>query len=86
VYCSHPIKPDIISEIRKGILRWIQHGERMPGEKAGMKVFKNVPEEKTSVGKPRKRWLDNVGSDRSKLDAKGWRKSTRDTDAWKLIL
>jgi hypothetical protein len=60
--------------------------ERMPGKKAEKKAFKNVPEEKTSFGKPRKRWLDNVGNDRTKVDVKGWGKLAGDTGAWKLIL
>ena len=36
--------------------------------------------------KPRRRWLDNVGNDRSKMDVKGWRKIYSDRDDWKLIL
>jgi hypothetical protein len=39
-------EPDIISEIRKGRLQWLQNVERMPEERTMKKVFKNIPEEK----------------------------------------
>ena len=32
----------------------------MPEEKTVKNVFKNIPERKRSVGKPKKRWLDDV--------------------------
>jgi hypothetical protein len=47
-------EPDIISEIRKGRLKWLGHMERMSEERAVKKVFKNTPEIKTSVAKPRR--------------------------------
>jgi hypothetical protein len=46
---------DIMSEIRKGRLRWLGHVERMPEERTVKKVFKNIPEGKKSVGKRRNR-------------------------------
>jgi hypothetical protein len=36
--------------------------ERMSGERT-VKVFENIPEGKRSVGKPRKRWLEEVEND-----------------------
>jgi hypothetical protein len=50
------------------------------------KVFKNTTEGRRSVGKPRKRWLDDAENDLKKVPVRGWRKITKDTDAWKLIL
>jgi hypothetical protein len=58
----------------------------MPEERTGKKMFKNISEGKRSVGKPRKRWLDDVENDMKKMGVRGWRKRTRDRDAWKLIL
>jgi hypothetical protein len=37
---------DIISESRKGRLRWLGRVERMPEERTVKKVFKNIPEGK----------------------------------------
>jgi hypothetical protein len=56
-----------------------------PEEITVMKVFKNVPEGRRSVRKPRKRWINDVENDVKKMDVRGWRKVARDRDAWKLI-
>jgi hypothetical protein len=47
------IEPDIISEIRKGRLRWLGHVERMPEERTVKKEFKNIPEGKRTIGNSR---------------------------------
>lgn len=50
------------------------------------KMCKNIPEGKRSVGKPRKRWLDDVENDLKKMVViRGWGKIARDRDAGKLI-
>jgi hypothetical protein len=49
-------------------------------------VFKNNPDGKKSVGKPRKRWLDDFENDLKKMGVRGWSKIAWDRDAWKLIL
>jgi hypothetical protein len=56
--------------------------ERMPEQSTVAKVFKNIPESKWSVGKPRKSWLDDVENDLQKTGARGWRKMARDSNAW----
>jgi hypothetical protein len=50
------------------------------------KVFKNSPEGKNYVGKPRKRWLDDARNHLKKTGIRGWKKIAKDRDAWKLIL
>jgi hypothetical protein len=60
--------------------------ERMPEERTVKNVFENITEGETSVGKPRKRWLDDVENDLRKEVIRGWRKIVSDGDAWKLIL
>ena len=60
--------------------------ERIAKERSVKKLFKNIPEEKRSIGKPRKRWLGDNENDLKKMGVKGWRKAARDNDTWKLIL
>ena len=65
-----------ISEIRKGKLWWLRHAGRMPEERTVKIVFKNIPEGEKSVGKPRKRWLDD-GEKQLGIDTPGnwsWRR------------
>jgi hypothetical protein len=50
---------DIISENRNGRLRRVGHTERISEERTLKKVFKDIPERKRSVGKPRKKRLDD---------------------------
>jgi len=49
-------------------------------------MFKIIPERKRSVGKPRKRWLDDAENDLKKRGVKRRRKIIRDRNAWKLNL
>jgi hypothetical protein len=49
-------------------------------------VFTNTTREKRSVGKPKKRWSDDVENDLKKMGVRGWRKITKNRDTWKLIL
>jgi hypothetical protein len=48
--------------------------------------FKNIPEGKRSLVKPRKRCLDYVENDLKKKGVRGWRKIARVMDACKLVL
>jgi hypothetical protein len=49
------------------------------------KVFKDL-RRKSSVGKPRKRWLDDTENDLKKMGVRSWRKIGKDRGNWKLIL
>jgi hypothetical protein len=49
-------------------------------------MFKDVPEGKSSVGKPRKRWLDDIENNLKKRGVRGWRKIGKDRGNWNLIL
>ena len=57
----------------------------MPEERTVKKVFKNTAEGKRSVGKPRNRRFDNAENHLKKMCIRGWRKTAKDRDAWKLI-
>jgi hypothetical protein len=43
----------------------------MPEDRTVREVFKNIPEGKRSIGKPRKRLLDNVENYLKKMDVIG---------------
>jgi hypothetical protein len=53
------VEPDSILEIRKARLLWLGHAGRLPEERTVKNVFKDIPEGESSVGKPRKGWLDD---------------------------
>ena len=58
----------------------------MQEERNVKKVFNNTHEGRRSVGKPRKRWLDDVENELKEMRVRGCRKIAKDRDAWKLIL
>jgi hypothetical protein len=58
----------------KGILLWVGQVERMSEERTAKKVFKNIPEGKRFVGKPRNRCLYDVENDLKKINIGGWTK------------
>lgn len=66
---------DIISEIRKGRVRWLGHVERVTEETSVKKMFKNIPEGKNPIIKPRKGRLDNVKNYVNKIGVTACRKS-----------
>jgi hypothetical protein len=47
-------------------------------ERAVKMVFKNTAERKRSLGNPRKRWLDEVESDVTKMGVRGWKNMVKD--------
>ena len=49
----------------------------MSEDRTVKKVFKNIPEEKRSIGKPRKKWLDDVENDLKKTDVKRLEKNSQ---------
>jgi hypothetical protein len=41
-------------------------------------MFNDIAERKRSVGKPRKRWFDDIENDLKEMGVRGWRKIPRD--------
>jgi hypothetical protein len=51
---------DIVTEIKKGKVRWLGHVKRMSEERVVKRLYQNTTEGSRSVGKPRLRWMDVV--------------------------
>jgi len=51
-----------------------------------LRKLKDELKAKRSIGRPRRRWLDNVENDLKKTGVRNWRKIAKDRDVWKLIL
>ena len=48
-------------------LRWVEHVQRMDDERKAKRIMKHKPIGKRKFGRPKNRWLDQVGSDARKL-------------------
>jgi hypothetical protein len=55
--------PNIVRVIKSRRMRWAGNVERMREERGVYKVLVRKPEGKTPLGRPRRRWVDNIRMD-----------------------
>ena len=59
LYCS----PNIVRVIKSRRMRWAGHVARMGEERGVYRVLVGKPEGKGPLGRPRRRWVDNIRMD-----------------------
>ena len=59
LYCS----PNIVRVTKWRRMRWAGHVARMGEERGVYRVLVGKPEGKRSLGRPRRRWVDNIRMD-----------------------
>jgi len=64
LYCS----PNIVRVIKSRRMRWAQHVARMGEERGVYRVLLGKPVGRRPLGRPRRRWVDNI-----RLDLRGTR-------------
>ena len=52
--------PNIVRVIKSGRMRWAGHVARMGEERGVYRVLVGKPEVKRPLGRPRRRWVDNI--------------------------
>jgi len=77
---------DIVTEIKKGRLRWLGHVERTSEERVVKTLYQNIPEGSRSVGRPRLRWMDTVREDLRRMGVTNWRICAHRRDDWKMVV
>jgi hypothetical protein len=55
--------PNIVREIKSRILRWASHVARMEEGRSALKILPGTPIGKKPLGRPRRRWEDNIRMD-----------------------
>ena len=55
--------PNIVRVIKSRRMRWAGHVARMGEEMGVYRALVEKPEEKRSLGRPRRRWVDNIKMD-----------------------
>jgi hypothetical protein len=64
--------PNIVRVIKLKRIKWAGHVARM-GERRGVfRVFVEKPEGKRPLGRPRRRWEDNIKKDFQEVECRGW--------------
>jgi hypothetical protein len=79
--------PRIIRVI-KSRMRWAGHVARMGEKRNSYMILVRKPEAKRPVGRPRRRWVDNIKMDLRELgwDGVDWINMTQDRDQWRSLV
>ena len=84
LYCS----PNTVRVIKSRRMRWAGHVARMGEEKEAYRVLMGKPEGNRPLGRPRRRWVDNI---RMELQEVGcgyvdWIGLAQDRDRWRTLV
>ena len=64
--------PNIVQGIKSRRMRWAGHVARMGEERGVHRVLVGKPEGKSPLGRPRRRWEDNIKRDLQDVDVGVW--------------
>ena len=84
LYCS----PNIVRVIKSGRMRWAGHVARMVEERGVYRVLVGKPEGRRPLGRPRRRWVDNIRMDLQKVGCgyMDWIGLAQDRDRWRTLV
>ena len=84
VYCS----PNIVRVIKSRRMRLAGHVARMGEERRVYRVLVGKPEGKRPLGRPRRRWVDNIRMDLQEVGCgcMDWIGLARDRDRWRTLV
>ena len=79
--------PNIVRVVKSRRMRWVRHVARM-GEGRGVhRVLVGKPEGKRPLGRPRRRWEDNIKMDLQEVEGGGdWLELAQDRDRWRALV
>ena len=74
--------------IKSRRLRWAGHVARMEESRSALKILTGKPTGKRPLGRPRRRWEDNIRMDLEEIgmDAGNWVDSAQDRNYWRALV
>ena len=74
--------------IKSGRMRWARHVARMVEERGLCRVLLGKPEGRRPLGRPRRRWVDNIRTDLQEVGCgyMDWIGMAQDRDRWRTLL
>ena len=80
--------PNIMQVIKSRRMRWAGHVACMGEERGVYRVLVRKPEEKRPLGRPRRRWLDNITMDLQEVGCgyMDWIGLAQDRDRWQTLV
>ena len=84
LYCS----PNIVRVIKSRRTRWAGHVARMGKERGVYSVLVGKPEGRGPLGRPRRRWVDNIRMDLQEVGCgyMDWTGLAQDRDSWRTLV
>jgi hypothetical protein len=69
-------------------MRWAGHAERMGEKRNACRILVGKPEGKRPLGRPRRKWVDNIKMDLSEIEWYGmdWIDLALDRDQWRVLV
>jgi hypothetical protein len=86
--CKLYSSPNIIRMIKSRRMRWAGHVARMGTKRNAYRILVGKPEGKRPLGRPRRRWVDNIKIDLREIgwDGMGWIDLAQDRDKWRALV
>ena len=80
--------PNTVRLIKSRRLKWAVHIARMEGVRSSFKILTGKPTRKRPLGRPRRRWEDNIrmGLEEIGIDAGNWVDLAQDRDYWRALV
>ena len=80
--------PNIVRVIKSRIMRWAGHVARMGEERGMYRILVGKPERRRPVGRPRRRWVDNIRMDLQEVGFwdMDWIGLAQDRDSWRTLV
>ena len=84
LYCS----PNIIRVIKSRRMRWAGHIARIGERRGEYMILVGKPEGKRPLGRPRRRWEDNIKMDLQEMGrcCGDWMELAKDRDKWRALV
>ena len=79
---------NIVRVIKSRKMRWAGHVARLGKERGAYRVLVGKPEGKRPLGRPRRRWVDNIRMDLQEVDCGhvDWTGLAQDRDGWRKLV
>ena len=80
--------PNIVRVIKSRGLRWAGHVARMKEGRSAFKILSGKPTGKEPLGRPRRRWKDNIRMDLKEIgiSTRNWVNLIQDRDYWRALV
>jgi len=80
--------PNIVRVIKSRRMKWAGHVARMGEERGVYRVLVGKPEGRRQLGRPRRRWVDNIRMDLQEVGCgyMDWVALAQDRDRWRMLV